>query len=378
MPKKLINKFYLIFFSLFGIINFYIFIHGFLALPSSCRLLYAVLYWMLASSFPLGRYLEKKKITVFSNMLVWIGSFWFAAMLYFFLACVIMDALLLVNLFIPVLDNIQGLTLFIISVISVSIIILAGFINARVPRTKNLKIGAAKETLKAKSYKIVSVSDIHLGTIIGRKRLSRLVAKINSLNPDIVLFPGDVVDEDITPVLRQNLGEVLKQIKARLGVYSVTGNHEYIGGAEKAVKYLEEHGVRVLRDESVFIDNAFYIIGREDISARGFAGKQRKPLEELVNEVDFKYPAILLDHQPYNLEQAVNNNIDLQLSGHTHHGQLWPLNFITKRIYEVSWGYKKIKNTHIYVSCGAGTWGPPVRTGNTPEIMVIELVYAGE
>ncbi|HET7152240.1 MAG TPA: metallophosphoesterase, partial [Candidatus Kapabacteria bacterium] len=112
-----------------------------------------------------------------------------------------------------------------------------------------------------------------------------------------------------------------------------------------------------------------------DLSIKGFAGKQRKPLEELMRSVDKQRPVILMDHQPFRLEEAVQNGVDLQLSGHTHHGQLWPFNFITKRMYEVSWGYKKKENTHFYVSCGAGTWGPPIRTGNTPEIMHIRLSF---
>ena len=91
--------------------------------------------------------------------------------------------------------------------------------------------------------------------------------------------------------------------------------------------------------------------------------------------VDHSMPVILMDHQPFGLHEAVENGVDLQLSGHTHHGQLWPFSFITKRVYELSWGYLKIGDTHFYVSCGVGTWGPPVRTGNSPEIMNIILSF---
>lgn len=219
------------------------------------------------------------------------------------------------------------------------------------------------------------VSDIHLGTIVGSSRFNRIVDRINQLNPDIVILPGDIVDEDLGPVIRQDLGETLKNIKSAFGVIAVTGNHEYIGGVEKACRYLTDHNVRVLRDTVLRVNDDFYIIGREDRSIKGFTGKQRKPLEELMAQVDKSYPIILLDHQPLNLSQAVVNGADLQISGHTHHGQIWPLTYITDMIYEVSYGYKRKGNTQIYVSSGAGTWGPPIRIGTIPEIVNIKLSF---
>jgi len=201
------------------------------------------------------------------------------------------------------------------------------------------------------------------------------VDKINSLNPDIVLLPGDVLDEDLAPVIKNNLGANLTKIKSKYGVYAVTGNHEYIGGVEPAVRYLREHSVNVLRDSAVLIDSSFYIIGREDISSRGSSGIKRKPLNKIAAPLDKTKPMIMLDHQPFRLEEAEQNGIDIQISGHTHNGQLWPFNYITQKVYELSWGYKKKGNTHYYVSCGAGTWGPPVKTGNISEIVNIKIKF---
>jgi len=123
-----------------------------------------------------------------------------------------------------------------------------------------------------------------------------------------------------------------------------------------------------LRDSATLINNSFYLIGREDRT-----NNRRKNILSLLDSVDKSKPIILLDHQPFNLSESADNDIDLQISGHTHHGQLWPFNFITKAIYEVSSGYKKIKNTHVIVSNGYGTWGPPMRLGNRPEILIIDL-----
>jgi predicted MPP superfamily phosphohydrolase len=210
---------------------------------------------------------------------------------------------------------------------------------------------------------------------VGRSRLDHIVEKVNSLNPDLVLLPGDIVDEDLAPVIRQNLGESLRQIRARLGVYAVTGNHEHIGGVEEACAYLMEHNITVLRDQSVKVGGSVFLVGREDRSAGQFAGVRRKSLTELMTSVDPDYPVILMDHQPFGLEEASGQGIDLQISGHTHAGQLWPINYIVDSIYDLPWGYKKAARTHFYVSNGAGTWGPPVRIGNRPEIVRIRLNF---
>jgi predicted MPP superfamily phosphohydrolase len=218
-------------------------------------------------------------------------------------------------------------------------------------------------------------SDIHLGTIIGRKQFGQIVSMINERDPDLVLFPGDILDEDPAPVIHDNLGGLLRSIRSRYGVLAITGNHEYIGGVEVACRFLAEHGIRVLRDQSVRLGDFLHVIGREDRSIERFTGKPRKPLAELMRDVDRRLPVILMDHQPFALEEAVRNGVDLQLSGHTHHGQMWPLNLVTKMIYEISWGYIRKENTQFYVSSGVGTWGPPVRIGNRPEIVEINLHF---
>ena len=351
--------------------NFYIFITGLRAVPSGYITSYVVLFWFLALSYLGGRFLEKAHPSFLSGALIWIGSLWLGAMVY----C-------LVNLAIPLYPKSlltdyekTKLIAFIIITAIVFIITLIGFLNARSPRIRKLSADIPKKANGLKHLKIAVVSDIHLGTIISKNRLEKIVGKINSLNADLVLLPGDVVDEDIGSVIRQNLGETLRSIRSKYGVYAVTGNHEYIGGAEPACKYLTEHGIVELRDSYVKIADSFYIIGREDRAIKSFAGKTRKSLDEIMIGIDTGLPLILMDHQPVKLEEAEQKGIDLQLSGHTHHGQLWPFNFITKKIYELSWGYKKKGATNYYVSCGVGTWGPPVRTGNTPEIINIQLNF---
>ena len=131
--------------------------------------------------------------------------------------------------------------------------------------------------------------------------------------------------------------------------------------------------MRVLRDEIVSLPNGLQIVGREDRASRQFAGKRRLSLDTLMTGVNPSLPVILMDHQPFHLEESTRAGVDLQLSGHTHHGQLWPFNHITSAIYELSHGYRRIGETHFYVSSGVGTWGPPVRLGNRPEIVLLTL-----
>ena len=381
---KTIN--FIIFFSIvlaiYGSVNYYVFIRGWQAIPqhSRWRIPYLALFLFLALSYIIGRVLERIWLSVVSDIFVWIGSFWLAMMFYFFLIVVVIDLARLVNHWLPffqlISDNYTKLkqTTLLTSVGIVLVIILYGYINACSFRVRNLNLTIPKQA-NIKTIKIAAASDIHLGTIVGRKRFCKIVNKINELNPDLILLPGDIVDEDLAPVIRENLGDALLHLKSKFGVYAITGNHEYIGGVEPAVKYLEEHGVTVLRDSVVKINESIYIVGREDRSIRQFSGKQRKSLIELTRQVDKNFPIILMDHQPFGLNEAEENGFDLQLSGHTHHGQIFPINFITNEVYEKSWGYLKKGNTHIYVSCGVGTWGPPVRLGSRPEILNIVLTF---
>ena len=381
MKHRAFIIFFSIVFSVYGAVNYYIFITGWHAIPhrSYTTSVYLTVYLFLSLSFIAGRFLERRFLNWFSSFLVWIGSIWLGAMVYFLLFSVFFDIIRAVNYFFPFYATEPGLKysalkffLFICVLAAVFVIVFLGFINARIPRIKKLEIKIPKPS-KFKSLKLAVASDIHLGTIVSRLMLEKIVRLINSLEADIVLLPGDVVDEDIGPVIKQNLGETLRQIKSKYGVYAITGNHEYIGGVEPACKYLEEHGIKMLRDSYVLIEDEIYIAGREDRSIKQFSGKLRKPLEGILTGIDKSKPLILMDHQPIKLIEAEKNGVDLQLSGHTHHGQLWPFNFITKKVYELSRGYKTKGGTQYYVSCGVGTWGPPIRTGNKPEIINIEL-----
>ena len=368
-----------IIFSIYGSLNYYIFIRGLHALRpvDTWRVVYIVAFIFLAVSFIAAMFLERADIISIGKPLSWIGSFWLGAFVYFLLIVAAIDLLRLVNHFVHFFpsfitsDPLHAARVTAYCVISlVAIVVIYGFINAHMIRVRTFDIRVDKSAGGRKSLNIVMASDIHLSSIINNGRIGAIVRKINSLSPDIVLLPGDILDGDLNPVIHQNLGEAVRQIKAPLGVYAITGNHEYIGGVEKACKYITEHGVKILRDSTAFVGNSFYIVGREDRSAR-----KRKSLSELMVNVDKKYPVILMDHQPFHLEEAAENGVDLQLSGHTHYGQMWPFNYITDMVYELAYGYLVKGKTHIYVSSGVGTWGPPLRIVADPEIADFRLEF---
>jgi uncharacterized protein len=374
--------FFLVAFSVYGALNFYVGLRGWQALPdgSPYRILFLILFLFLVLSYIAGRFLERAWHSILSDALIWIGSYWLAAMVYFLLAALLVDLFRLVYHFIPFLpgpwiDALRQGKIWILGGVmtAVALLLAFGHWNAATPRLRQLDLYLRRPLSSAEPVRVVVASDIHLGTIIGAERFGRIVEMINGCEPDLILFPGDIVDEDLAPVIRANLGEGLRSLRARYGIYAVTGNHEYIGGAEAACAYLEEHGVRVLRDSVVRLPDGLQIVGREDRAIRQFSGRTRRPLAELMAQTDSTRPVVLMDHQPFHLEEGAGAGVDLQLSGHTHHGQLWPFNHITELIYEISRGYGKVGETHVYVSSGVGTWGPPVRLGNTPEVVLITL-----
>lgn len=379
---------FLIFFSIvltiYSLLNYYIFRHAVHAFPAQTKYagIFTTVFVFLAGSYIVGRILERVWQSWISDVLTWVGAFWLAAMLYFFLIVLVVDIISLLGWMLPSLPSFlihptaELKTIYLYTSVGVvGLLLIIGHINAVNPRIRYIDINTGKKAIGKKEVTIAMASDIHLGTIIGPRRVSKLVNAMNALKPDVVLLAGDVVDEDLKPVIRQNLGDALRKLSAPMGVYGIMGNHEYIGGAEAACKYLEEHGIKMLRDKVANIKGMFYIAGREDRSMNSFAGKQRMALDSLLVGLDRERPIILMDHQPFKLHEAEKQHVTLQLSGHTHDGQLWPLNYIIDAIYEVGMGEKQIGDTHYYVSPGFGSWGPPVQIGNRPEIAFIRLKF---
>jgi uncharacterized protein len=382
MKQQALIIFFTVFFSLYFAANYYIFIRGWQALPDITMLkkIYLFSCIFLVFSFAIGRFSEHILPGKINHFFVWIGSFWLGAMAFFFFIVLLTDIIKLANIglhFLPIQGTTEYAkikTIFLVSTIGLVISFLVyGFFNAKNTQVKQIEIITGKNIPDNGDVKVAVVTDIHLGTLIGKNRLNKLTNLVNKQNPDIIILAGDILDEVQTPILTENIGEPLAHLKARYGVYAITGNHEYIGGINRSVKYIESLGITLLRDSITEIEGKIVLIGREDRDMKTFTGKQRKTKEELLNGIDTSKFLILVDHQPYELNKTVKLKLDLQISGHTHHGQIWPFNKITDAIYELSNGYIKRGATHFYVSPGYGTWGPPVRIGTYSEIAIITI-----
>ena len=377
--------FFTIFFTLYTALNYYVFIRGWQALSTlpAYKPPYIILYIIIAYGYVFAKVLHNFLPPILYDIWLGIGAFWFAFLVYFILVLLGIDILRLLdsffNSFPEFITNNVELTkkiTAVIVIVLVSLIVFLGNLNKRDITITTLDLTLPKGDAKLNELNVVFAADLHLSTIDGERLLKRIVEKINSVNPDLILFAGDVVDDKASILRNRGIGESFKLLKPKLGVYTINGNHEFINNVEPSVKFIEEYGIQTLRDNYKLVDSSVYIVGREDVTMKQFTSKDRKTLEEIIQPIEKKYPTILLDHTPVKLEQAVNNGIDLQLSGHTHHGQIWPANIITNIIYELSWGYKKKGNTQFYVTSGAGTWGPPVRTGSKSEIVNIKIKFS--
>ena len=373
--------FFIVVLTIYTLLNLYLYFKGYNALPflQANKLAYSIIFFSIAAVFIVAKVIEARHSSLVTDILNIIGGFWLAFMLYgfifFLLSDITMSALKITGLLgSDTMALVRKWSFFITLGLSFGLI-AGGFINAVLPVVKEYNITINKSAGELKSLRVAAVSDIHLGSIIRKRSIRKLSSMLQEIKPDVIFLLGDIVDGEIGPVLRGDLLQYFTCPECRGGLYAIAGNHEYIGGGSRTIPYIESKGIRVLKDEVVTIDGGIQLIGRIDKDAGRFYGKNRKSLEELVLHADTSRPVILLDHQPFHTDESVKAGIDLQLSGHTHNGQMWPLNYITRLIYEVSYGHLKKGNTNIIVSSGYGLWGPRVRSGSHSEVMLINIKF---
>jgi predicted MPP superfamily phosphohydrolase len=254
----------------------------------------------------------------------------------------------------------------------IALIYFVGYVNFQFIRIRSIEIDAANVPKQGRDLKILLVSDLHLGFIIGKTKFQQWVSLMNAQTPDIILLPGDVSDNHYEPIAQQNLHEEFNRLISRYGVFVVPGNHEY---HHKPPTIFEDYlkrttRVHCLRDTSELVEDMFYIVGRDDLTNRN-----RKSIAELVEGLDRSRPIILMDHQPVGLKEAEDNHITLEVAGHTHSGQFFPITVFVRFIYENVHGYSRRGDTHYYVSSGIGLWGPQCRFGSSSEIVNIKCRY---
>jgi predicted MPP superfamily phosphohydrolase len=383
MKKYQMLIFFSIALTIYSLVNIYLFYKGYNAIPclKNNRFIYAITFFLLAGLFIVAKILESKHSSVITDALNIIGGFWLAFMLYGFLFFLLSDIILLMLRITGIVKGDSILLFrkwsFVFTISASALLIIGGFINAIIPFTREYNLTINKSAGPVKTLRIAAVSDIHLGSIIRKRSLKKMSGIIKDLKPDLVLLLGDIVDGEIGPVMRGDLLQYFSYPDCTDGLYAITGNHEFIGGAARTIPYIESKGIRILKDEIVTLKGGIQLIGRIDRDSYRFYRKERLSLDELMKQADTTKPVILLDHQPFHLDETAKYGVDLQLSGHTHNGQMWPLNYVTKMIYELSYGYLKKGNTNFIVSSGYGLWGPRVRLGSRSEVLLINIKFAG-
>ena len=245
-------------------------------------------------------------------------------------------------------------------------------------RVKEIRIPLRRLPKSLDGFTIVQLTDLHVGPTLGRPWLEDIVNRTNDLAPDLIAITGDLVDSTVArigPVV-----EAVRGLRARHGVYFVTGNHEYYAGAPEWMRELERLGVRVLRNERVVIgsgDDSFDLAGVDDYNAAGLAPGHAPDLARALAGRDPTRELVLLAHQPRAIHEAAQSGVGLQLSGHTHGGQIWPWKYLVYLQQPFVEGLVKVQDTHLYVSRGTGFWGPPMRLGAPAEITRVVLTSAG-
>lgn len=374
----------IIFLTVFTAINLTIGLRGWAIIRQLAPFVNVYLYWILfgliALSFFLGRLGRRFLPSTVDSIFNVVGGYWIAALYYFIIIAVLLSIVKFVTRFASSGVLFRGYNVELILNMSILIVVFVilvyGTYNANHSKIIKYNVAIDKRAGILKNLNIVTVSDIHLGSIVGKRRLNKMVNEINELKPDIVLLCGDIVDDDISPFLVENMGEPFKQIKSKYGVYAVLGNHEYIGGRiEEIEKAYKEANIRFLKDSVEKVNDSFYVIGRDDASGDRINGKKREDISKLVESCDKTLPIIVLDHQPVKIEEAKNAGVDLQFSGHTHKGQFFPTNLITKKVFKIDYGYLKEGKFNIIVTSGFGTWGPPIRVGSNSEIVKTEVDF---
>ncbi len=359
------------------------------------RAVVLILYVFAASAMVVGFFLPSSRIERFLKL---IGFYWLGVLLYASLTVVAADLLRLILRKCKWINQerlcsrktfvcVGALCVLIIAGVSIY-----GVLNARVIHTTRYEIEVPKDGGKLDSLRVALVADLHMGYNIGCARIQRMVNRINAIEPDLVVIAGDIFDNEYEALEDDaRLAEILRGINSKYGVYACYGNHDieekilagftFGGNSREKVSspemddFLERANIKLLRDEYVLIEDSFYLYGRPDAERPGRGITVRKTPEEIAEGLDPAKPLIVIDHEPKELQELSDAGIDVDLCGHTHDGQVFPLNLTCRLVWENACGYLKKGNMHNIVTSGVGLFGPNMRVGTIAEVCDVEITF---
>ncbi|MCX7895762.1 MAG: metallophosphoesterase [Thermoanaerobaculum sp.] len=332
-------------------------------------------YWvaglLLWWSYPFARYLDRNGFsTELSRVVEFLGATWMGVLFLLVVALLVSDLITLFGLWkaavLPARAIAAGLAL---------VLSVVGMVQGnRAPAVQAVDVTLPGLPAQLDGLRLVQLSDMHLGTILGERWLAARISQVRMLQPDLIAITGDLVDGNARHVER--LLPLLQQLQAPLGVYAVTGNHEFYAGLERSVELLRQAGFTVLRDEQVEVRPGLVVAGVDDLTARRQYGIAHRALERALSPRP-SGACVLLSHTPWEVERAAELGAQLMLSGHTHDGQIWPFSYLVRLSYPYLGGTYQVSGLTLHVNRGTGTWGPRLRLWKPAEVTLITLRAAG-
>ncbi len=374
--------FLFVFFLLYGGMHIYAFLKAKAALsfsPGVAVSLAILMVVMFGAPF-LVRMFERSDMESPARIVAYVGYTWLGVLFLFSSYSFIFDIyrLLVASGRLLAHKDISFLTLpvrpaFFLSLAFSLLTSLFGYFEARDIRTEHVEIKTDKIPREAGRLRIVQISDIHLGLIVREERLKNILGIVKKADPDIFVATGDLVDGQVIKI--NGLSELLREISPRYGKFAITGNHEFYAGIEQAISFIRDSGFTLLRGESV--SGVINIVGVDDPTGERLGLSRKASEKDLLSGLPKDKFTLFLKHRPL-IDPGAVGLFDLQLSGHIHKGQIFPFTILTWLYYPVLSGFVNVgESSYLYVSRGAGTWGPPIRFLAPPEVAVIDLVYGG-
>jgi predicted MPP superfamily phosphohydrolase len=376
------SLFLLFFFTIYSLLHLYVFLKARAALAFGIRTGVVVILFMTAMVFApvIVRMSERYGSEALARSASYAGYMWMGMIFLFFSLSLAID---IWHLFLHAAGAASGRDLsaiyipkrqsFVIPLLLSVVMAAYGYFEARDIRTEKVVIMTDKIPKEIGRLRIAQISDVHLGLTVRKERLENIINEIKRAGPDIIVSTGDLVDGQINNLA--GLAEILKKVSPRYGKFAITGNHEFYAGIDQALAFIKDAGFTILRGEAITVEGIISIAGVDDPAGKIYGRSKNIPEKDLLSGSRRKLFTVLLKHRPV-IEKDSIGLFDLQLSGHTHKGQIFPFSIATWLYYPVHAGKLNIRDTaYLYVSRGSGTWGPPIRFLSPPEVTVIDIIH---